>query len=324
MKAVNLSKLSCGALFVDLSAAFSSITRHLVFPVSNSMDNLFGRLCDCGYLDAEATEIIEGLTAYSYWTQSGGSKHMLALIGKLHIGSWFSLRPLTTIFESCGGAVAGSSLGDVLFLLGFARVMIRISAALENQGLVKSVPLSEEACAIFPAGFDERFPGFRVPLCSSQYTDDVVFPVNGEAKRIAELVAATAAVVYGEFHRHLLRMNMKQGKSVALIVFGGRGCKEAENRLFRDNGGIIPFDYRGVRHALFGTRVYKHVGTQSCVSGSLAPETQGPAGVDARGLHFAGTVLLPATTDASCVQTPGCPRAAFVQRAFLCGNMADS
>ena len=62
---------SCGALFVDLSAAFSSITRHLVFPVPNSMDNLFARLCECGYLDAEATEIIEGLTAYSHWTQSG-------------------------------------------------------------------------------------------------------------------------------------------------------------------------------------------------------------------------------------------------------------
>ena len=272
MEAANLTKLSCGALFVDLSAAFSSITRHLVFPVSDSMDNLFSRLCECGYVDDEATEILEGLTAYSYWEQSGGSKHLLALIGKLHIGSWFSLRPLTTIFESCRGALAGSSLGDVLFLLGFARVMNRISSALENQGLVKSIPLSEEACAILPAGFEERFPGCRVPLCSSQYMDDVVFPVVGEAGKIVELVAATAAVVYGEFHRHLLRMNMKQGKSEALIVFGGRGCKDAENILFRDNGGIIPFEYRGVRHALFATRVYKHVGTQSCVSGSLAPE----------------------------------------------------
>ena len=130
MEAANLSKLSCGTLFVDLSAAFSSITRHLVLPFPSSMDNLFGRLCDSGFLDAEATEIIEGLTAYSYWTQSEGSKHLLAL--KLHIGSWFSLRPLTTIF-----ALAGSSLGGVLFLLGFARVMNRISAAVESQGLVK-------------------------------------------------------------------------------------------------------------------------------------------------------------------------------------------
>ena len=159
-----------------------------------------------------------------------------------------------------------------LFLLGFARVMNRISCALESQGLVKSVPLSEEACAILPAGFEDRFPGFRVPLCSSQYMDDVVFPVIGEAKKINRMVSATAAVVYGEFHKHLLRMNMKQGKSEALIVFGGRGCKEAENMLFRDNGGIIPFEYRGVQHSLFATRVYKHVGTQSCVSGSLAPE----------------------------------------------------
>ena len=61
--------------------------------------------------------------------------------------------------------------------MGFARVMNRISA-LENQGLVKSVPLSEEACAILPAGFEERFPGFRVPLCSSQYMDDVVFRLS--------------------------------------------------------------------------------------------------------------------------------------------------
>ena len=128
------------------------------------MDNLFGRLCESGCSDAEVTEIIDGLTAYSYW------KHLLALIGKLHIGSWFSLRPLSSIFESCRGALAGSSLGGVLFLLGFARVS----------------PLSEEACAILSTRFEERFPGCRMPLATSQYVDDVVFPVVGEAKKVTE------------------------------------------------------------------------------------------------------------------------------------------
>ena len=134
----------------------------------------------------------------------------------------------------------------VLFPLRFACVMNRMSGALGSQELVKSVPLSVEACAILLAGFEERFPGCRVPLCSSQYMDDVVFPVVREAKKVTELVAATAAVVYVEFHRHLLRMNMKQGKSEALIVFWGRGSKEAENKLIRDDGGIIPLDYRGI------------------------------------------------------------------------------
>ena len=71
-------------------------------------------------------------------------------------------------------------------------MLYRISGALENQGLEKSVPLSEEACAILPTGFEERFPGCRVPLSSSQHMDDVVFPVVGEAKKVTELVAATA------------------------------------------------------------------------------------------------------------------------------------
>ena len=85
-------------------------------------------------------------------------------------------------------------------------------------------------------------------------------------------MAATAAVVYGDFYRHLLRINMKQGKSEALIVSGRRGSKEAENKLFRDAGGIIPFVCRGVQHSPFATRVYKHVGAQPWVSGSLEPE----------------------------------------------------
>ena len=62
----------------------------IVFPVPESMDNLFGRLCESGY-SSEASVIVKGLATYSYWTLSGGSKHLLALIGKLHIGSWFSL-----------------------------------------------------------------------------------------------------------------------------------------------------------------------------------------------------------------------------------------
>ena len=60
-------------------------------------------------------------------------------------------------------------------------------------------------------------------------------------------------------------MNMKQGTSEAVSVFGERGSKEAENRLFRDDGAMIPFVYRGNQHSLFATRVYKHIGT-------LAPE----------------------------------------------------
>ena len=122
----------CPLCSFERGIQFHHITRHLVLPVPDSMDNLFGRLCESGYPDAEATEIIEGLTAYSNWTQSGASKHLLALIGKIHIGSWFSLRQLTTIFVSCRSALAGSSLGDVLFPLGFARVMDRISGALES------------------------------------------------------------------------------------------------------------------------------------------------------------------------------------------------
>ena len=56
MEAANLSKLSCGALLVDLSRAVSSITRHLVFLVPDSMDDLFRRLCESGYPDAAATD----------------------------------------------------------------------------------------------------------------------------------------------------------------------------------------------------------------------------------------------------------------------------
>ena len=51
---------------------------------------------------------------------------------------------------------------------------------------------------------------------------------------------------------------------------------------------------------------------------------QVPAGLDAWGLHFSETVFFLKTTDANCVQTLGCPCAAFVQRTVLCGNVADS
>ena len=86
--------------------------------------------------------------------------------------------------------------------------------------------------------------------------DDFVFTVVGGARGISGLVAATAAIVYDEFHRHLLQKNMKQGKSEPLIVFGVRGSKEAENKLFRDDGGNTPFGYRGVELTLCH-QVYK-------------------------------------------------------------------
>ena len=87
MEAANLFKLSCGALFVDLSAAFSSITRHLFFSVPDSMDNLFARLCECGYLDAEATEITR-------------RTHCLLVLGSSREGPsicWLSLASYTLV-----------------------------------------------------------------------------------------------------------------------------------------------------------------------------------------------------------------------------------
>eukprot|EP00959_Pyramimonas_sp_CCMP1952_P353078 7396941-Pyramimonas_sp.AAC.1 len=85
------------------------------------MDAFVARLLESGFTQHEAGEVAEGIVAYEYWLDSGGSQHYLAMLSKLHRQSWFAVEGVAGFIETSSGSLAGNSMGDFVFLLAFSR-----------------------------------------------------------------------------------------------------------------------------------------------------------------------------------------------------------
>jgi len=186
MDVARARKLSFGALFVGLQTAFASIARILAFPAPPaSMDAFVARLLAAGFTAEDAAEMAEGLCAYEHWTASGGTKHYLTMLSKLHRQSWFAMEGVAGCVQTASGSLAGNALGDCVFLLAFSRVIHAVELRPAVAGLRFDLPVGP-----LIAGFGAEPAGERheesVQLGAAGYMDDVVQPLFGQACEIVD------------------------------------------------------------------------------------------------------------------------------------------
>ena len=156
----------------------------------------------------------------------------------------------------------------------------KINDQLLHEGLVTSVEIDldnrERVDQVVDARAHaaERQP--RCPECavlqSALFMDDMVFPVTGEASEIVGRASRATAIVFNQLAAHMLRMNTDQGKSEVMFHFAGRGAKQAKIDLFVSARAQMKFTHVHGEACLNATQVYKHVGSQTVLSGTLAPE----------------------------------------------------
>ena len=114
-------KSSVALLFIDLSSAFASIVREVVLPMPTSADQLAHRLLARGLPHEAVARCMESTQAYDGWVASGDRRHLSAMLASSHLGSWFSMDTIDSIWHSKSGSLAGSSLGDLISCLSLAR-----------------------------------------------------------------------------------------------------------------------------------------------------------------------------------------------------------
>ena len=258
----HISAWSTSLLFIDLSAAFASVVRELVLPVPSSADELAHRLGSRGFTPAQVRHCMQATAAYEEWTAGGDKRHLSALIAAIHTGSWFSIALADSLWESWSGSLAGSSLGDLVFLLAFSVVMRDVNSELHSQDLITSVPTAA-APPLRAQDLSEppQLPE-AVPLESVEYMDDVVVPIFAVAEAIVSKVAVVASCVHGVFARYALKVNFAPGKSEALMVFRGEGAKASEQALHHTAGSSIPLRHSAHGVALRVVRDYRHLGSR--------------------------------------------------------------
>ena len=141
--AAHLQRLSVAVVFIDVAAAFASVVRELVLPLPSSADELAHRLLQRGFSQDDVYQCIAATEAHDMWTTSGDHRHLANLLSAMHAHSWFTMDALAPCWRSTSGSLAGSSLGDLIFLLAFSRVMAKARAELRTRGLVATMPLEK-------------------------------------------------------------------------------------------------------------------------------------------------------------------------------------
>ena len=198
-----------------MKSAFASIVRGIALEPLLSVEDLCRRLSARGLDDTDIKNIVEGIADFSFWQESGVSHHRIA---RIHRCSWFAVDGVPGCYESCCGALAGTSLADVIFLLAFSRVLHAVEARLRSAGALFQLPAAPVATQI---GIIHGNPpvGVGLHLGPVAYVDDVAQPLLASAGQIFSLVRTVIAIYHETFERFLLTVNYTRGKSEVAFSF---------------------------------------------------------------------------------------------------------
>ena len=125
---------------MDLTAAFSNLCRQLVVPdhEHQSDEELAKLLCWCGIANVDIPDAMSNIAQAAEWVALGVSQHACALTERLHQDTWFSTDSLAGVMQTYKGALAGTTLADIVFSAFAAKGCACARKGLQEQLLVSS------------------------------------------------------------------------------------------------------------------------------------------------------------------------------------------
>ena len=261
------SRMSGAQLFIDVSSAFESVIRSLLY--------------DDGYFDYHVATALEGL-GYGPDVIHDMARHITdsticklqavhprleSLLREVHSDAWHSTKGIEDITCSHVGSRAGNPFGDVCFNLICARVVGEVESQCALEGLVCSLPVAA------PMGRDTGTSS--LPLLDDIYADDAIFFIPALIAMYAlQMLAAIATIANDVFASNGLRLNYAANKTEAEISQRGPGSQAAVAGLVVVDAGVVQLPLKHGSATLRVVREYTHMGMRRNAHRSLVSETQ--------------------------------------------------
>ena len=217
-----VNKLTFACIYIDFQSAFASIVRGIALEPLLSAEDLCHRLSARGFDDADIKSILEGVNDFTFWQESGGSHHLSVLTSRIHRCSWFAVDGVPGCYESCCGALAGTSLADVIFLLAFSRVLHAVEARLRSAGAMFKLPAAIVATRVCIIQAGHPMEGLGQSLGPIAFVDDVAQPLIASANEICSLVRSVISIYHATFERFLLTANYSRANRKLLFLSLGK------------------------------------------------------------------------------------------------------
>ena len=128
--------VSAFVLYADIQCAFASLHRNIALRDPNSDDVEWKQhLMDHGFSKEEANDIVSIAITCLQWEVSGGAQHAFLRILEAHRNTWCTTEGLAMAVRFTRGSAAGTSLADLIFILGMTAVLSKIECRIVAEGL---------------------------------------------------------------------------------------------------------------------------------------------------------------------------------------------
>jgi len=259
---------SLSLLFLDITSAFASLVRRIIFDIEAGDEHWLLQLRASGFSESEIHQIYDEIKMLVVGDKN--STYATALATQLHTFMWNTFDGLPDISWSLQGTGAGAPLADLVYVIAMAKVLRKLRCELYLGDFISTFRV-REALPIHPnSSQSER----SFVANDASYVDDAVIPVFTTADRLIERTSAVASTALRIYAQHGMSLNFSSGKSEAVLNWIGPKAASHERQAMATYNNKIPC--KGIRVGdtfyLLIVKTYKHMGTKISVGDSLGEE----------------------------------------------------
>jgi len=240
-------------------AAFASLLRKIVFNISEGDEKWLHTLRSSGFSDHDIQFIYDHIKDIPWYESSDGAyacNHNIAIAQQCYTNNWFTQESLTGVVSITQGSSAGTPLADVVYSLAMSRLINLLINSLHREGVHAITYINGQATHFRPASFH----------------DDLMVPISGDASNVVNLTMKAVTTSIYVFNLFGLQLNFSANKSECIIAFNGMGANKAQKQLSIQNNIQTFTLLNGQSSELRFVRSYKHLGTKTAISGTMAEE----------------------------------------------------
>lgn len=245
-------QMSCAILFLDVSSAFASLLRRIIFDDQSGDEAWLKQLKDAGYSNDDISHIWNSICSTSWHDlyesvfQSGPQQFSFLYAQSVYFNTWFTQESLSCAVSTSRGCMAGMTFADIVYAMCFAPLLKSLRQALSQNSIF--------------AYCHHGSPSTKTLLHEASYADDVIIPCYCKCNCLISNMVNTAKIANGVFNVYGLSLNFKPGKSEVLPLLLGSGSAR-QKLIIQQNSASFSLAPEVPGVSLRFVSSYKHMGT---------------------------------------------------------------
>jgi len=257
------TNMSVAILFLDVSAAFASLLRRIVFDFEEGDERWLNKLRSTGFSDTDVSDIYKFVTEYCWVNELGSTSsmpfdkvHSYRLAEQFFRNTWVSQESLPNVLNIKSGCCAGTPLADLIYSMAMSRVLKLMRSTIRIDCLESTIKVA----------------GIAHTCTEVSFVDDVAMPIISPACELVSKCCAITSIAFRVFKCFGMDLNFETNKSEAIIKHRGVGAKSARIALHRSGDEVQVHVLDNLSVQLRFVKCYKHLGTRTSVSHDLSDE----------------------------------------------------